>query len=276
MKNMLAKTVLIIAALALAGCTTRSLEELRQTEPKGTAFESALSRYYLRFAEEKEKRYDWYAVSHFADKGLLAAYGNEIGPENLDDWNLPEERREELEKAREQLLVVLTPDNREARPDLSAQAQFNFDCWVNYSYGDWQEERIQECRENFLDAVYELAPHAREPYRERFMVYFQWGQYSITPQAQEVIDEVAQTLDGFVVEYALILNGHADASGSDKYNLELSQKRAVAVKERLVAAGVPEERIKTYAFGESDPAEKTQGKSAKNRRVEINLAEAPQ
>lgn len=272
MRKWVRKTICASMALALAGCATHSLEELRQTTPRGTPFQNALSQYYLKFAEEKERRYDWYAVSHFADKGLLAAYGNEIGPEEFAGWDIPDNKRSELEKARADLLAVLTPDNREVRPDLSAQAQFYFDCWVNYSDGNWQKERIYDCREGFLDAVYELTPHAKEVLQSRYTVYFQWGQHSITPEAQLVIDEVVAHVEP-LTQYEIVLNGHADASGNAKHNLKLSQKRADAVKERLVAGGVKDEQIKTYAFGESDPEVKSQGKEEGNRKVVILLNE---
>lgn len=273
MHRVVRKTIIAMMATALVGCTTHSLEELRQTTPKGNPFQNALSQYYLKFAEEKEKRYDWYAVMHFADKGLLAAYGNEVGPEALEAWEIPDEKRSELEKARIDLLAVLTPDNMEVRPDLAAQAQFYFDCWVNYSDSKWQKDRIYDCREGFLDAMYELKPHKMEKQQERYTVYFQWGQSTITEAAQKVIDEVVEAVEP-ITQYDIVLSGHTDASGSAKYNLMLSQKRADAVKEKLIAGGVKEEQIKTYAFGESDPQVKSdKPKEENNRRVQITVNE---
>lgn len=272
MRACVRKTLIATMVIFLGGCTTHSLEELRQTTPKGNPFQNALSQYYLKFAEEKERRYDWFAVMHFADKGLLAAYGNEVGPEELAGWDIPDDKRAELEKARTDLLAVLTEDNMEVRPDLSAQAQFYFDCWVNYSDANWQKERIYDCREGFLDAMYELTPHTKEAQQERYMVYFQWGQASITPTAQQVIDEVVEHVEP-LTQYDIVLAGHADASGDAKFNLKLSQKRAEAVKERLIAGGVKEEQVKTVAFGESDPEVKSEGKEESNRKVVITVNE---
>lgn len=268
------KIFAVACALLIGGCTTHSLEELRQTTPKGSPFQNALSQYYLKFAEEKETRYDWYAVMHFADKGLIAAYGNEVGPEDLSGWDLTEDRRAELEKARADLLAVLTPDNIAVRPDLSAQAQFYFDCWVNYSDANWQKERIYDCREGFLDAVYELKPHIKDSRQEKYTVYFAWGQVAITSEAQAVIDEVVQQVE-VLSEYELVLNGHSDRSGNAKHNLKLSQKRAAAVKEKLIKGGVKEEHIKVFAFGSSDPIKEKDKKAISNRRVEIMLTEKP-
>jgi OOP family OmpA-OmpF porin len=274
MRAMMARTVWMAAALWLAGCTTYSLEELRQTTPKGSPFQNALSHHYLDFAELKETRYDWYSVQHFADKGLLAAYGNEVGPEDLKDWDVPAEQLPELEKARADLLAVLTPDNIQNKPDLAAQAQFNYDCWVNYAAPNWQQERIDECRDAFMTALAELSAPPEAKLQERYMVYFQWGQVQITPEGQQIIDEVVAALEP-EASYDITLNGHTDTTGGETYNLKLAQRRAEAVEKRLVEGGIEPSAIKIFSYGESDLAVKTPDNKQEplNRRVEIFLGE---
>ena len=92
--------------------------------------------------------------------------------------------------------------------------------------------------------------------------------------------ELDKAID-FVKKYPgsrTILEGHTDNTGSDKYNLELSQKRAEAVRQYLIQAGVVDEaRISAVGFGPTRPIapNKTEeGKDnpdgrAQNRRVEI-------
>ena len=73
----------------------------------------------------------------------------------------------------------------------------------------------------------------------------------------------------------LRLQGHTDSLGQDTRNLALSEQRAMAVKEALIALGVAGERIQTEGMGEAKPiAENTteQGR-AKNRRVDLYLTE---
>ena len=120
----------------MGGCSTYSLQELRQATPAGTPFQTALAHLYMDFAAQEEKDYDWISSWHFADKGLLAVYGKDTAPEDLKDWDIPAEHIEALTKARAALVAALTPENEKANPELAAKAQFNFDCWV-----EQQEEK---------------------------------------------------------------------------------------------------------------------------------------
>ena len=71
----------------------------------------------------------------------------------------------------------------------------------------------------------------------------------------------------------LTVIGHADRSGSPKYNQGLSQRRANTVKGALVAEGIPGGSISTSAKGESEPLVPTADgvREPQNRRVHINM-----
>src|SRR5262245_5554490 len=108
---------------ALSACTTYSLQELRATTPKGNEFQTVLSNHYLKFAEEKAADYNWQDSSYFADKGLRAAYGNDVAPENLVMWHLPPDKAPQLAEAREKLVAALAAKAGE-KPKEAANAQF--------------------------------------------------------------------------------------------------------------------------------------------------------
>lgn len=101
---------------------------------------------------------------------------------------------------------------------------------------------------------------------------FARGKASIDPQSYSELDEVAQMMK----ENARIeiqLEGHTDNVGSAKANLKLSEERVEAVKRYLVSQGVGKSRIKTQAYGGTQPLrnEMTPEARAKNRRVEMRI-----
>lgn len=73
----------------------------------------------------------------------------------------------------------------------------------------------------------------------------------------------------------ILLGGHADERGTREYNLELSGKRAEAVKQYLIEQGVSTERIVIYAYGKDYPAKKGRDEDvwSYNRRVDIIVYE---
>ncbi len=71
---------------------------------------------------------------------------------------------------------------------------------------------------------------------------------------------------------ALILEGHADPRGTQAYNMELSAKRAAAVRQKLVDMGVRSDRIVISVYGKNGP--KRENYQA-DRRVTIRPAETP-
>lgn len=71
----------------------------------------------------------------------------------------------------------------------------------------------------------------------------------------------------------IIIHGHADARGTNSYNLKLSLRRALSVKKQLIAMGADGKRIKVMAHGEKDPvaSNKTADGMAENRRAVMRL-----
>lgn len=69
----------------------------------------------------------------------------------------------------------------------------------------------------------------------------------------------------------IVIEGHTDDSGSDEFNMTLSEKRANAVKDFFVTKGVNAERMTTKWYGETQPkyANDSEENRQKNRRVEL-------
>jgi OOP family OmpA-OmpF porin len=68
------------------------------------------------------------------------------------------------------------------------------------------------------------------------------------------------------------IRGYTDSVGPASYNLELSQRRAEAVKQYLVNAGIDPSRLVAKGYGEADPiaSNKTPEGRAQNRRIEFH------
>lgn len=99
-------------------------------------------------------------------------------------------------------------------------------------------------------------------------VNFEFNSDRLTTASLGVLDGVAADLKKHP-RLRIELQGHTDSSGADAYNLALSQKRADAVRTRLVEQGVPAGQLESKGYGESQPIANnaTPDGRAQNRRV---------
>lgn len=95
----------------------------------------------------------------------------------------------------------------------------------------------------------------------------------IQPQFNETLISVALVLKKFN-KTVVDVYGYTDSTGSESYNLELSQKRATSVATVLASQGVDQRRFYITGKGEDDPiaSNSTESGRAQNRRVEIQLS----
>ncbi len=101
---------------------------------------------------------------------------------------------------------------------------------------------------------------------------FPQGKSTIDSKSFPELDEVGQMMQENT-KIVIQLEGHTDNQGSSKANLKLSEDRVEAVKRYLVSKGISKDRIKTKAYGGSQPLsnELTQEARAMNRRVEMRI-----
>jgi OOP family OmpA-OmpF porin len=267
----------LAAAAMLVGCTS-DIEQIRNTtEGTGSAFTQALTKEYRDFAlYEADEMYDWPDASYFARKGLAAAAGEVVLPEELANWDLPADKVDEMSAARSKLVGLLDNGGRDNAPEIAARAQAKFDCWVEQQEENHQPDHIAACRDEFFAALAELeqalmpAPMAAEApmMPETFIVYFDFDMSNINPAAQAVLNEVLAAVQSGA---PISVTGHADRSGPEDYNMGLSLRRADAVREALIAGGVTADQITVSGRGEEEPAVPTADgvREQANRRVEI-------
>jgi peptidoglycan-associated lipoprotein len=116
-------------------------------------------------------------------------------------------------------------------------------------------------------------PHNED--RDKFAadtVYFDFDKATIKPSEESKLQDVANYFKGNTTD-ALRVEGNCDERGTEKYNLALGDRRALAVREYLANLGVEADRIQTVTFGSSKPADPGHNEAAwkKNRRDDLVL-----
>ena len=102
------------------------------------------------------------------------------------------------------------------------------------------------------------------------IVYFDFNQDVIKPEGMALLDEVATVLKGKLPAAVIVVVGHTDNTGSEKYNAGLSLRRAEAVRDYLTTKhGIAPARINAEGYGEMAPADtnETEVRRAHNRRA---------
>jgi OmpA-OmpF porin, OOP family len=101
---------------------------------------------------------------------------------------------------------------------------------------------------------------------------FEMGRAVINSKSYSSLDEVVAMMKDNI-SVVIQLEGHTDNIGNAEKNMELSKDRVEAVKKYLVSKGVAKDRVKTKAFGGSQPLsnERTEDAKALNRRVEMRV-----
>lgn len=103
-------------------------------------------------------------------------------------------------------------------------------------------------------------------------IRFATGKDTILFDSYPLLDEIAQAIKDNP-KMQVSIEGHTDSQGSDEFNMKLSQKRADAVRDYLIARGIEPDRLKAVGFGETRPIapNDTEEGREKNRRVEFNI-----
>ena len=101
---------------------------------------------------------------------------------------------------------------------------------------------------------------------------FEMGRAVINPKSYTSLDEMVAMMKENT-KVVIQLEGHTDNIGNAEKNMELSKDRVEAVKKYLTSKGVSKDRVKTKAFGGTQPVstEGTELAKALNRRVEMRV-----
>jgi len=103
-------------------------------------------------------------------------------------------------------------------------------------------------------------------------VLFESNRADLRPGAMRNLDPLVTFLKNHP-ERQVLIEGYTDSIGSEQYNLELSQRRADAVRDYIVSHGISPKRIASRGYGKAHPvaSNNTEGGRQENRRVEFTI-----
>ena len=116
-------------------------------------------------------------------------------------------------------------------------------------------------------AVQQSSPPSRKSLNAR--IQFEFDSFNLTNDAKAELDRLAEVLkDELMLSKVVEIEGHADAVGSESYNLTLSQLRARSVRTYLVERhDITPDRLPFVGKGEAEPYDPANPTAAENRRV---------
>ncbi len=114
------------------------------------------------------------------------------------------------------------------------------------------------------------ATEAGSPAALSLPVQFAFDSADILPAARSQLDAIAEGIRMLPATQAVVIEGHTDALGSDDYNEQLSQRRALSVRRYLVAThGIDASRLRAVGMGEQATLPGLDRNAAENRRVQF-------
>ena len=123
-----------------------------------------------------------------------------------------------------------------------------------------------------VNSIFGDALSALPPAPSRFTLFFRFESDELTDQSQALIPEVLAAVRKHAVQDVVVI-GHTDTMGTQQANYGLGLKRAMMVRNILVAAGLNGSTIEATSVGELDQLVKTPDETPepRNRRVDISV-----
>jgi outer membrane protein OmpA-like peptidoglycan-associated protein len=141
-------------------------------------------------------------------------------------------------------------------------------------------QQLGEARHQLAEAQQQLAElHAKSTERGVIVtlgdVLFDNDRASLKPGADISLERLARYLTSHP-QTRILVEGHTDSRGSDEYNQSLSERRAKAVADALIARGVSPDSVRAVGRGKGFPVatNDTQAGRQQNRRVDIVLSDS--
>jgi outer membrane protein OmpA-like peptidoglycan-associated protein len=169
------------------------------------------------------------------------------------------------------------PDPKDKCPKVPGPAD-NEGCPWPDADGDGVADNVDQCKEVPGPASNNGCPIKLSPEHEQTLkelartVYFNTGKATFTNETTGRLDLAYEIIAAYP-NSKFEINGYTDSTGSDAFNLKLSQERADAVRDYFISKGINADNLTAKGYGEADPIETNQTAAGRaiNRRVEIKL-----
>ena len=283
----------------LSGCSAsyKQLSTMKNKNPSNFQ-EYLLNEYKKRATFEAEEMHDWNSAKLYSEKALRSIETDEIYPEEISYWKLPEKNINEIRIAYDNLMTIYK-DAKKIDPFNLAKAISSLDCWSEQQVENWQTWDISRCKDDFLSAMHEIYEKISVQKKNEVnsnnkdikldnetknevtivtknnnkelmqIIYFDFDKFNLSELSKDKIKLFLDSYRNEINEYLIV--GHTDTRGTKNYNLSLSIKRAEVVQEILINYGINQNSIKILGKGEESLAVDTpdETKQPANRRVEI-------
>ena len=145
--------VLVVGGL-LAACSNTA--EIGKMKVQGGKFEKSLHKNYVKLAKQEHQEDDWGDAWKFEDRAKAAAMGKPTAPEPVNARKLAKKYHGPLSKAYAQLTSALNRGGAKANPAAAANAQTNYECWMQEAEENRQPKHIATCRSLFSGSMWML------------------------------------------------------------------------------------------------------------------------
>ena len=284
--------------LLINSCAYFRLKELDKHNFSQDNIYDLVSKEYKEFAySELYEMHDELDANYFAFKANNILKTKIIRIENPKNWKIPDDYENEAKEEYKKISSLLKEEFTFQYPKLVAKLVSGYDCWLEQIEENWQIKDIEYCKNKFTNAYKKIlasevskqsiskkqkseisSSSVSEKNKSYFikgdktksvLVFFNFDSHKLSITEKDKLDNYISTLIK-TDSNPIIIYGHTDTKGSKKYNLILSEQRALSVSKYFRKKGINNKLI-IKSYGEDYPLIITGDnvEEENNRRVEV-------
>ena len=284
--------------LLINSCAYFRLKELDKHNFTQDNIYDLVSKEYKEFAySELYEIHNKLDANYFAFKANNILKTKIIRIENPNNWKIPDNYENEAKEEYKKISSLLKEEFTFQYPKLVAKLVSGYDCWLEQIEENWQIKDIEYCKNKFTNAYKKIlasevskqsiskkqkseisSSSVSEKNKSYFikgdktksvLVFFNYDSHKLSISEKDKLDNYISTLIK-TDSNPIIIYGHTDTKGSKKYNLILSEQRALSVSKYFRKKGINNKLI-IKSYGEDYPLIITGDnvEEANNRRVEV-------